>query len=204
MDGSARTDRLKEGSERGRQTRSSRDAFVSSTAKLLRRQGYAATGLNEIVASSGAPRGSLYFHFPGGKQELALAAIEHSGEQLRAAIAATMASPGGVATTLSGLIDALAMGLEASGYEDGCPIATVTLEAAANAEPIRLTAERVFSGWLTEFEAALAAEGMDPGPAKRRAMLVLASIEGALLLARSSRDTAPLMAVKEELRGLLG
>ena len=74
-------------------TTSSRDAFVSSTAKLLRRQGYAATGLNEIVARSGAPRGSLYFHFPGGKQELALAAMEHSGEQLRGAIAAVMASP---------------------------------------------------------------------------------------------------------------
>jgi TetR/AcrR family transcriptional repressor of lmrAB and yxaGH operons len=170
---------------------------------LLRRQGYAATGLNEIVARSGAPRGSLYFHFPGGKQELALAAMEHSGEQLRGAIAAVMASPGGAARTLGGLIDALAAGLEASDYRDGCPIATVTLEAAANAEPIRLTAERVFSGWLAELESALVAEGVAADVAKRRAMLVLAAIEGGLLLARARRDTAPLVAVKEELQALL-
>src|ERR1700753_2620801 len=117
-------------------TRSSREAVVSSTAKLLRRQGYAATGLNEIVARSGAPRGSLYFHFPGGKQELALAAVEHSRQQLRGAIAAVMASPGGAARTLGGLIDALAAGLEASGYRDGCPIATVTLETAAHREAL--------------------------------------------------------------------
>jgi TetR/AcrR family transcriptional repressor of lmrAB and yxaGH operons len=182
---------------------SSREAFVSSTAKLLRRQGYAATGLNEIVARSGAPRGSLYFHFPGGKQELALAAMEQSGEQLRGAIAAVMASPGGAARTVGGLIDALAAGLEASGYRDGCPIATVTLEAAAGSEPVRLTAERVFSSWLSELESALVAEGTDPEAARRRAMLVLAAAEGGLLLARAQRDTAPLMAVREELQTLL-
>jgi TetR/AcrR family transcriptional regulator, lmrAB and yxaGH operons repressor len=182
---------------------SSREAFVSSTAKLLRRQGYAATGLNEIVARSGAPRGSLYFHFPGGKQELALAAMEQSGEQLRGAIAAVMASPGGAARTVGGLIDALAAGLEASGYRDGCPIATVTLEAAAGSEPVRLTAERVFSSWLSELESALVAEGTDPEAARRRAMLVLAAAEGGLLLARAQRDTAPLLAVREELQALL-
>src|SRR5690349_22796393 len=115
--------------------RASREAFLDATGVLLRRQGYAATGLNEIVARSGAPRGSLYFHFPGGKQELALAAMEATGEQLRAGIAALMSRPGGAAASLAGLIDALAAGLEASGYRDGCPIATVTLEASGS-EPV--------------------------------------------------------------------
>jgi TetR/AcrR family transcriptional repressor of lmrAB and yxaGH operons len=194
---------MDESTRAGAGTISSREAFVSSTAKLLRRQGYAATGLNEIVARSGAPRGSLYFHFPGGKQELALAAMEHSGEQLRGAIAATMASPGGAARTVGGLIDALAAGLEASGYRDGCPIATVTLETAAGSEPVRLTAERVFSSWLSELESALVAEGAEPEAARRRAMLVLAAAEGGLLLARAQRDTAPLTAVRDELQTLL-
>src|SRR6185437_10409523 len=68
--------------------RASRAAFIDATAVLLRRQGYAATGLSEIVERSGAPRGSVYFHFPGGKEELAVAAMARSGEQLRGAIAA--------------------------------------------------------------------------------------------------------------------
>src|ERR1700759_5271302 len=110
--------------------RASRRAFLSATGVLLRRQGYAATGLSEIVDRSGAPRGSLYFHFPGGKEELAVAAIERSGEALRRGTAATMAAPGGTAEGVAMLIDALAEGLEGSGYADGCPIATVALETA--------------------------------------------------------------------------
>jgi len=181
----------------------SRQAFVDATGVLLRRQGYAATGLSEIVARSGAPKGSLYFHFPGGKQELALAAMEHTGEQLRAGIAALLAQPGGAAASLSRLIDVLAAGLEASGYRDGCPIATVTLEASGT-EPVRLTAERVFSTWLAELEAALEADGMEPGAARRRSLMVLAAIEGGLVLARARRDTGPLEAVRDELRELFG
>jgi TetR/AcrR family transcriptional repressor of lmrAB and yxaGH operons len=181
--------------------RASRDAFVDATGELLRRQGYAATGLNEIVARSGAPRGSLYFHFPGGKQELALAAMERTGEQLRGAIGALMSRPGGAAESLARLIDVLAAGLAASGYRDGCPIATVTLEEAGT-EPVRLTAERVFSTWLSELEAALVADGMEPAAAERRAVMVLAAIEGALVLARSGRDVGPLEAVRDELRAL--
>jgi TetR/AcrR family transcriptional repressor of lmrAB and yxaGH operons len=181
--------------------RASREAFLDATGVLLRRQGYAATGLNEIVARSGAPRGSLYFHFPGGKQELALAAMERTGEQLRGGIAALMSQPGGAAASLARLIDVLAAGLEASGYRDGCPIATVTLEQAGN-EPVRLTAERVFSTWLAELEAALAADGMEPAAAERRAVMVLAAIEGALVLARARRDVAPMHAVRDELNAL--
>jgi TetR/AcrR family transcriptional repressor of lmrAB and yxaGH operons len=191
------------GAARGRASgRSSRDAFVATTGRLLRRQGYAATGLNEIVAASGAPKGSLYFHFPGGKQELALAAMERTGEQLRAAIGAVMAGNGGPADSLGTLIDALAAGLEASGYREGGPIATITLEAA-DIEPIRLTAERVFSSWLGALEDGLIAGGMDAARAERRALHVLAAIEGALLLARARRDLGPLQAVRTELLELI-
>src|SRR5271166_6270476 len=112
-----------------RARRGSRAAFVHTTGRLLRRQGYAATGLNEIVARSGAPKGSLYFHFPGGKEELAVAAMERAGEQLRASIAAILGSSEDLGEALGRLVEALAAALQASGYEDGCPIATVTLEA---------------------------------------------------------------------------
>ncbi len=168
----------------------------------MRRQGYAATGLNEIVTASGAPKGSLYFHFPGGKEQLALEAMELSGGQLRAAIAATMASGGGPRESLGRLVDALAAGLEASGYRDGCPIATVTLESASSSEPIRLTAERVFSSWLGALRDALRDGGMDAASAERRALHVLAAVEGGLLLARAQHDLAPLRAVREELLAL--
>lgn len=182
--------------------RASREAFITATGRLLRRQGYAATGLSEIVSASGAPRGSLYFHFPGGKEELAAAAMERTGEDLRAAIAAVVAAYPRASESLSALIDGLGAGLEASGFRDGCPIATITLEASGSSETVRLAAERVFAAWLGALQEGLRADGLDSGQAARRALLVLSAIEGALLLSRARRDLVALEAVRDELAAL--
>lgn len=181
---------------------SSRDAFIETTGQLLRRQGYAGTGLNEIVARSGAPKGSLYFHFPGGKEQLAVAAMQRTGEQLRAAIAGILGSSEDLGEALARLIDALAEGLERSDYRDGCPIATITLEAAGDSEPVRTAAAMTFASWLDVLQKRLRSAGLSPSEATQRALLVLSSIEGALILARASRDRAPLVAVRQELRAL--
>jgi TetR/AcrR family transcriptional repressor of lmrAB and yxaGH operons len=182
--------------------RSSREAFIATTGRLLRRQGYASTGLNEIVARSGAPKGSLYFHFPGGKEELAVAAMQRAGEQLGAAIVAILSSSEDLGETLTRLVDALAAGLEASGYQDGCPIATVALEAATDSEAVRATAAASFDSWLESLQARLMQAGLSCSVARRRALLVLSAIEGALVLARAQRNLAPLEAVREELVAL--
>jgi TetR/AcrR family transcriptional regulator, lmrAB and yxaGH operons repressor len=181
---------------------SSRDAFLKSTAELLRRRGYAATGLNEIVARSGAPKGSLYFHFPGGKEQLAAAAMTRSGELLGGAMAAVLASHDDVGAALASLVDALAAGLEASGYCDGCPIATVALETAGDSQELTAVAELAFDSWLEVLRARLEASGLSSAAAERRALLVLSAIEGALLLARVRRNLSPLLAVREELLAL--
>jgi TetR/AcrR family transcriptional repressor of lmrAB and yxaGH operons len=183
---------------------SSRDAFIAATGRLLRRQGYDATGVNEIVTESGAPKGSLYFHFPGGKEELALAAMLREGTKLRAAIASVMSSSEDPGEALGRLVDALAHGLESSGYQDGCPIATVTLEAANRSPAVHEAAAAVFDTWIEPLEERLLMAGLDAGTARRRAVLALAAIEGALILARARRDLEPLAAVREELVALAG
>ncbi|HWX96536.1 MAG TPA: TetR/AcrR family transcriptional regulator [Solirubrobacteraceae bacterium] len=182
---------------------SSRDAFIRATGRLLRQQGYDATGLSEIVAGSGAPKGSLYFHFPGGKEELAVAAMQREGGQLRSAIASIMSSGDDLAAALGALVDALAQGLEGSGFRDGCPIATVTLEAATRSEAVRATAASVFESWLEALQEGFMARGLDSPTARRRALLALSAIEGALILARARRDLEPLVAVREELVELM-
>ena len=88
---------------------------MTATQELLRRRGYAASGLGEIVARSGAPKGSLYFHFPGGKQELAIAAMERSAAQLRDAMAAILDSSEDLDDGIGRLIDALAAGSSSRG-----------------------------------------------------------------------------------------
>jgi TetR/AcrR family transcriptional regulator, lmrAB and yxaGH operons repressor len=181
---------------------STREAFIDTTAQLLRRQGYAATGVNEIVTHSGAPKGSLYFHFPGGKEQLAVAAMQHSGEQLHGAITAILASSDDLGQALASLLDALAVGLQRSDFRDGCPIATVALEAASDSEQLRATAAGAFDMWLAALQQRLVRSGLQPLAARRRALLVLSAVEGALILARAERDIAPLAAVRDELLAL--
>src|SRR5690348_8039384 len=166
-------------SERARRSgTSSRDAFIDATATLLRRQGYAATGLSEIVARSGAPRGSLYFHFPGGKEELAVAALTRAGGQLQGGIEAVLGAREGLDEALALLLDGLAAGLVASGYADGCPLATVALESASESEPLRAAAAGAFDGWTEALARRIAAAGVKPAVARRRATFVLAAIHG--------------------------
>ena len=187
---------------RVRERGESKGAFVEATQELLRRRGYAASGLGEIVARSGAPKGSLYFHFPGGKQELAVAAMERSAAQLRDAMAAVLDSSDDVDEAIGRLIDALAAGLEQSDFADGCPIATVALETAGESPQMRAAAQAAFDSWLEVLELRLTRDGLDPAEAQQRAVLVLAAIEGALILARARRDVAPLLAVSAQLRAL--
>jgi len=180
----------------------SKDAFVTAAQELLRRRGYAASGVSDIVALSGAPKGSLYFHFPGGKQELAVAAMERSAAQLGVAMAAMLDSSDDTGEAIGRLVDALAAGLAGSQFADGCPIATVALETASESEEMRAAAQAAFDSWLDVLQRRFADDGLDDGAARERALTVLAAIEGGLILARAQRDVAPLLAVSSQLRAL--
>jgi TetR/AcrR family transcriptional repressor of lmrAB and yxaGH operons len=180
----------------------SKGAFITATQELLRRRGYSASGLSDIVASSGAPKGSLYFHFPGGKEELAIAAVERSGGQLRDAMATILDGSEDADEAIGHLIRSLAAGLTESQFADGCPIATVALETAAESEPMRAAARAAFDSWLEILAERMTRDGLDPALAEQRALLVLAAIEGGLMLARVRRDLAPLLAVSTQLRAL--
>jgi TetR/AcrR family transcriptional repressor of lmrAB and yxaGH operons len=181
----------------------SRARFVETTAALLRRQGYHATGLAQIVEESGAPKGSLYFHFPGGKEQLAQAALERSGQQMHDELAAIVAAAPGPAAAIRAVTTRLADELEASRFQDGCPVATVALEAAAQVPALQAVCSASYARWQVLIEGALARGGVPPARAASLANLVLAAVEGALLLSRAHADTAPLRRVGEELAGIV-
>jgi TetR/AcrR family transcriptional repressor of lmrAB and yxaGH operons len=115
-----------------------------------------------------------------------------------------MGSSDDPAAALGRVVDVLADGLESSGFEDGCPIATVTLEAATRSQAVHEAAAAIFDSWIEPLEERLLAAGLDASTARRRAVLALAAIEGALILARARRDLQPLAAVREELLALVG
>ena len=162
-----------------------RETLVAATAELLQRQGYHATGLREIVAESGAPRGSLYFHFPGGKDELACAALAASGAAWRQRIEAVVAAAPDLSAAVMRVCELLADDLAASGYTRGCPVAAVALENPAPV--VRDSIAEHYAAWT----AAIAARA----GSKDIATLVLAAIEGALLMAKALRSKEPVLTV---------
>jgi TetR/AcrR family transcriptional regulator, lmrAB and yxaGH operons repressor len=176
--------------------------LVDTTKRLLWRQGYGATGLNQIISESGTPRGSIYFHFPGGKEELSVAALREAGAAMSLAMRRNFARRG-LRDGLRAWVRAFSRMMRQSDWQEGCPLATVTLEAAALSEPIRAVCDAAFGEWRAIFSAEMEAEGVDPDRAKSLATTMLSAIEGALILSRAARDVAPMASVTDELLALL-
>lgn len=185
-----------------RKGEAARARLVSKTGELLARQGFHATGLAQIVAESGSPRGSLYFYFPGGKEELACAALAEAGAAWRTQLEAVVDAAPDPATALTAVCGVLASSLEHSGWRDGCPLATVALEAASSSEPVRAIIASHYAGWEALIAERLVALGVSAREATALATFTLATIEGAMLLSKVKRDTAPLLQAAELLAAM--
>ena len=181
----------------------SRDRLLDAAVDLLQRQGYHGTGLNELLERSGAPRGSLYHYFPGGKEQIGAEAIARAGDQVAAAVAHLMRAKPTAADAVQALAGLLAAGLEASDFERGCPVATTALEVTPRSEPIRAAVQASFESWLAPLRERLEAAGFDRHQAARRADLAIATLEGALVLARARQDADVLRDAGRQLRALL-
>jgi len=172
-----------------------RTRLVEAAAELFSRHGYAATGVKAVLGAADAPYGSLYHFFPGGKQELGVAVLERGGEVYRQLVEA-LYPPGAdvVAATAAAFDDAAAL-LEETGFADACPIATIALEVASSDEPMRRAAAAGFTSWLDVLEQRFTAAGMAPGRAADVAVELFCLLEGAFLLVRTTRSSAPLRTV---------
>ncbi len=169
-----------------------RDRIVLASAELFRRQGYAGTGLKQIVGEAGAPFGSVYHFFPGGKEQLADEVLRTGGAFFLALYEAIVPP----AETLNAGIEAFFAGagltLEATDYADACPIATVAGEIASTHETLRVATADVFESWLDALARDLGTAGAEEPRAL--ALSLLALLEGAFLLCRALRSTEPMRA----------
>jgi TetR/AcrR family transcriptional repressor of lmrAB and yxaGH operons len=180
----------------------SKGKTLSAAAKLFRQQGYHGTALHDILAAGGGPRGSLYFHFPKGKEEIGEAALTLAGEAVRQAIARAAETSDNAETFLVRIVRGMAADLERSDYREGCPIATTALETAAQSEVLGTATRNAFQKWELEIKRGLFRFGMPAGDTDLVATLVLSQIEGALLLARTYRSLTPLRRAEQAVKQL--
>ena len=184
---------------RGRDTRAD---LVQTMARLLRDQGYTATGRAQLLRESGVSNGSLYHHFPGGMEELAEAALEASGQAVADALRDVLDAAPNAALGLTRFLD-MAAGPVAGEPCPGCPVAPTALESPIISPRLRATAARCFEQWEGLIAARLRADGWPEDSVAEAASAALALIEGALLLARVSGQVSHLANAKRAAVSLL-
>jgi AcrR family transcriptional regulator len=183
---------------------SPRERMVISAALLIRERGAQATAIADVLEHSGAPRGSAYHYFPGGRTQLLCEAIDYAADYIAAKI--TDAESG--LHALDVLVEYYRKQLLRSDYRAGCPVVAVTVEAGDPAKPDQASAvidraAAAFTRWTGLIAQRLSSEGTSAEQAAELAMLITASIEGAIVVARASRDVKPLDLVHNHLRDLI-
>lgn len=176
-----------------------RDQIVAAAAASLQRVGYAASSVTEILDQAHATNGSLYHHFPGGKRELAAAALEQSAALVDSRLRQALTRAGDPKVAIEAWIDVLTLQLQ-NDPRQGCPIAPTAAEATAIGDDLRHAAAAAFRRWTTTLATAL---GGTP-EAAQTARAVMSAIEGALLLDRTAGTVHHLAAIRAALPGLIG
>lgn len=180
-----------------------RGAIVRAAATLFRRNGFAATGINEIAEVSGAPKGSLYHYFPNGKDQIAEAAVRFAGAGVVATLEKLEQEHASASAMIRAYCKLLAGWMAKSGFRDGCPIATTLLESAPQSADMALAGHEAFAGWQAVIARVLIRDGFGNAEAKRLATLTVSAIEGALILARVEASARPIDDVAKSLASTL-
>ena len=180
-----------------------RERILEATARLVQQHGLHGTTLNRILAASDAPRGSIYFHFPGGKDEIVLEAMLAGVARVNREIETLLRECEGPAEAMRAYMDAAAAELEATDYVFGCPVAPVILDCPPLASRLAEACRETIDGWQQGLADYLAASGAARDRAERLAALFIAALEGGLIMARARRDVGALTVVADEIEALI-
>ncbi|WP_055477270.1 TetR/AcrR family transcriptional regulator [Gordonia sp. HS-NH1] len=177
------------------------ERIVVAMTELLRRQGYAATGIKQVVDAAGAPIGSIYHHFSGGKRDVAAAALRQSGAAYGELVGMLLAPYDDIADGIEAAFVAAADTIAESGWLNMCPVATVAGEVADTEPALRAVAAEVMDAWVDQGTALYRTHGLPEPEARTLILAVIASLEGAFILARTQRSTAPILAAGHAMGG---
>lgn len=166
--------------------------MIEATERLLQRHGYAATSWRRVVEAARTPWGSAHHHFPGGKEQLAAEALALGGAHVTELLRGCLSNADTAGEAVRAWFATSARLLRASGYRDGCPVATVALETAPQSDVLTAACGDAFSEWEALLAARLRASGVPSVRSRTLATVAVSSLEGALILARVRKKTTPL------------
>ncbi|MFD5032946.1 TetR/AcrR family transcriptional regulator [Streptomyces sp. NPDC058405] len=180
-----------------------RERVVRAASRLMQRQGYDGSGIKQIAQEAGATLGSVYHFFPGGKQELAVAAVHHGDQEFAGILREVLDSEEDPAKAVVACTRSLAEGLRASDWLDGCPVTATALGTAGRAPDIQQAAAQAFEHWRGLVSDTLRRAGIAEQDALDLGHTVISTLEGAELAAQVSRSDEPLRIAGSHLARLI-
>lgn len=180
-----------------------REQILQTTSELVEKQGYHGTGLNEIVRESGAPKGSLYHYFPGGKEQMVAEAVLQSGQMTSERIRAGLTGNSSASKAIHDFVMKIAENVERSGFGAGGPLTAVAMETATRPGQLNLACRDAYGMIEAVFREKLIECGFSKRKAKDLGTFITASIEGGIILARTHHTGDPLRLVAKQLLKLL-
>ncbi|MEU9373576.1 TetR/AcrR family transcriptional regulator [Streptomyces sp. NPDC048255] len=180
-----------------------RERLVRTASRLMQHGGYENTPVKQLVREAEATLGSLYHFFPGGKQELAVAAIHFGGEEFAELLRSGLSTHPDPAEAVEAVATTLARELEASDWRDGCPITATALETVGRLPEIQAACAQAFADWQHLVAAKLLACGYPEPQARDLAATVINTLEGAEVSAQVGRSRTPLLVAGRHLARLV-
>ncbi|MGH3643490.1 MAG: TetR/AcrR family transcriptional regulator [Mycobacterium sp.] len=171
-----------------------RERILLAAAELYRRQGMPATGLKQIAATASAAFGSIYHHFPGGKEQISEEVIRAEGVRYALLVGEQLSAATDPIVGIPGVFEAAGALLEATDYAEACSIETIALEVASTNDRLRAATAEVFEDWTAMLAHWFAGAGLAEEDCRRLALAALGALEGAFVLCRSLRSTEPMAA----------
>lgn len=168
-----------------------REQMLAAASRLFRARGYEGVGVADLLAASGTPRGSLYFHFPGGKEQIAAETLLYTRDRVLARLDRFAEASAG----LEDFIDRVFLGwadlMVQQDFNFGCPVAVISLETAQTIPALREAADLTFRAWTAKFAQIVRHRGVPEAHAQGLAEAMLSLVQGAIVLARASRSVTP-------------
>ncbi|TRC96738.1 TetR/AcrR family transcriptional regulator [Mesorhizobium sp. WSM4303] len=180
-----------------------RTRILETTALLLRQRGYHGTSLNDILSASAAPRGSLYFHFPGGKDQLVIEVTRDSVADVTKRLGEALAAESDPAVAVHHIYQSVGRMLEENEFSLGCPIAPVVLDSPTDVPELVELCRSAFEQWIGLLREAFVRAGVPERRAHALALLVESSLEGLMVIVRATRDRSALAVVADEVAALV-
>ncbi|WP_099223698.1 TetR/AcrR family transcriptional regulator [Mycobacterium persicum] len=178
-----------------------RDKMVISAAQVLRERGAAGVTIDSVLARSGAPRGSVYHHFPDGRSQILTEALRYAGDSITAVI--DDAADRGARVLLREFVDFWEHLLTEGGFTAGCPVAAAALGSADDEVQLSVEAGAILNRWCAALTQAFVAEGFGEPDAASLAVTSVAALEGAIMLCRSTGSVEPLRQVGDQIEFLV-